>query len=66
MKAEICGYKEHYFWLIKSRNGVRLARSLCFYTRRDNAVRGLRNFLRKTVRATMCKGELYELYCGVK
>lgn len=68
MKAEILnlqacmdGGKTKHYWLIKNYNG----HVMCVsgqYTRRDNAIRGLRNFLRKTVTATMRGGGLYEIY----
>ena len=48
MKAKIIeiGYKQFYQWKICYNNGA-VATKVPFYTRRDNAVRGLRNFVEK-------------------
>ncbi len=46
MKAEIFYFYNRYRWRIKAKNGVMLAVSRG-YTRKDNARRGLRNFVEK-------------------
>ena len=46
MKAEIIKMFWWYRWRIKAKNGVILASSQA-YTRRDNAIRGLKEFIYK-------------------